>query len=319
MTSLETDIAKGAALIREGKLVAFPTETVYGLGADAGNDAAVAAVFAAKERPPHNPLITHVAALAHAEALGRFTRPATALAHALWPGPLTLVLERTADCAVSPLASAGLDTIAVRIPAHPIAHALIAKAARPIVAPSANISGRVSPTLAQHVRDGLQERIAMVIDGGPANVGLESTVVQASEDRVRILRPGGIAREDIAALIAPLELEVDAGPHAPNAPRSPGQLAGHYAPRARVILDVVWPRFDVGLLAFGGLVPRHPGPVRNLSPRGDLREAAANLFRMLHELDALGVETIAVMPIPQEGLGEAINDRLRRAAAPFHR
>ena len=319
MTSLETDIAAAAELIKDGKLVAFPTETVYGLGADATNEAAVAAVFAAKERPRNNPLITHVAGLQAAEALARFNRPATTLARALWPGPITLVLPRGADCPVSPLACAGLDTIAVRVPAHPIARALIAAAARPIVAPSANISGRISPTTADHVRDGLGRRVALVIDGGPAKVGVESTVVQATDTQVRILRPGGVERETIASLIEPLGLRLENGADDSDAPLSPGQLAGHYAPRAHVILDVLWPRFDVGLLAFGGTVPRHPGPVRNLSPRGDLKEAAANLFRMMHELDECGVETIAVMPIPEEGLGEAINDRLRRAAAPFHR
>jgi L-threonylcarbamoyladenylate synthase len=317
MSVAESEIAAGAALIREGRLVAFPTETVYGLGADATNDRAVAAVYAAKGRPLHNPLITHVTSIDAALRLAGFNAHALRLAETFWPGPLTLVLPRRPDCAVSLLASAGLETIAVRIPAHAMARALIDHAGVPLVAPSANPSGRTSPTLAAHVREGLGSRVALIIDGGPSSVGIESTVVRSTGDRPTLLRPGGVPREAIVDALGGISLAAD-GEDA-SRPHAPGQIEGHYATKARIILDVVWPRFDVGLLAFGPTVPRHPGPVRNLSPGGDLVEAAANLFRMLHELDATGVETIAVMAIPRDGLGEAINDRLVRAAAPFHR
>jgi L-threonylcarbamoyladenylate synthase len=312
----EAELERAAQLLRHGKLVAFPTETVYGLGADATNDAAVAAIYAAKGRPKFNPLITHVGSLAQAQALGIFNADAERLARKFWPGPLTLVVPRRADCAVSMLASAGLDSIALRVPSHAVAQTLIAKSGKPIVAPSANPSGSISPTLASHVREKLQGRVAMVLDGGPCPVGIESTIVKCMGGEPVLLRPGGTSTSEIETVLGkPLLLEtMKAG-----RPDAPGQLEQHYAPRAKVILDVVWPRFDVGLLAFGPEVPRHPGPVRNLSASGDLEEAAANLFRMMHELDATGVETIAVMPIPQEGLGQAINDRLARAAAPFHR
>jgi L-threonylcarbamoyladenylate synthase len=312
----EAELERAAQLLRQGKLVAFPTETVYGLGADATNDAAVAAIYAAKGRPKFNPLIAHVGSLAQAQALGIFNADAERLARKFWPGPLTLVMPRRADCPVSMLASAGLDSIALRVPSHDIAQKLIARSGKPIVAPSANPSGSISPTLASHVRERLQERVAMVLDGGPCPVGIESTIVKCMGGEPVLLRPGGISTSEIEAVLGkPLLLEtMKAGQ-----PDAPGQLEQHYAPRAKVILDVVWPRFDVGLLAFGPQVPQHPGPVRNLSASGDVEEAAANLFRMMHELDATGVETIAVMPIPQEGLGQAINDRLARAAAPFHR
>jgi len=312
----EAELERAAQLLRQGKLVAFPTETVYGLGADATNDAAVAAIYAAKGRPKFNPLIAHVGNLAEAQALGVFNSDADRLARAFWPGPLTLVVPRRADCPVSMLASAGLASIALRVPSHEVAQTLIAKSGKPIVAPSANPSGAISPTLASHVGERLSGRVAMVLDGGPCAVGIESTIVKCMGGEPVLLRPGGIGTSDIETVLGkPLLLEtMKAG-----RPDAPGQLEQHYAPRAKVILDVVWPRFDVGLLAFGPQVPRHPGPVRNLSASGNLEEAAANLFRMMHELDEVGVQTIAVMPIPQDGLGQAINDRLARAAAPFHR
>ena len=316
MTASEQQIQQASDLLRAGKLVAFPTETVYGLGADATNDQAVAAVYEAKGRPSFNPLITHVASLDAARQLGRFNQDASTLAGAFWPGPLTLVVPRAERCAVSMLASAGLATVAIRIPAHPLAEALLRHVERPLVAPSANTSGRISPTLASHVRADLGGRVAAILDGGPCPVGVESTVVACVDDQPRLLRPGGLERNGIEAR---LKRPLQEAPDQPNAPLSPGRLAGHYAPRARVILHVIWPRYDVGLLAFGPDVPQHPGPVRNLSATGDLREAAANLFGMLHELDDTGVQTIAVMAIPDTGLGEAVNDRLRRAAAPFHR
>ena len=312
----EAELERAAQLLCQGKLVAFPTETVYGLGADATNDEAVAAIYAAKGRPSFNPLIAHIGKFAEAKRLGLFNADAERLAQKFWPGPLTLVVPRNMNCSVSLLASAGLNSIALRVPSHEVAQRLIGLSGRPIVAPSANPSGSISPTLASHVREQLPGRVAMVLDGGPCPVGIESTIVKCMGGEPVLLRPGGLKTVDIEAVLGkPLLLEtMKAG-----RPDAPGQLEQHYAPRAKVILDVVWPRFDVGLLAFGSDVPRHPGPVRNLSASGNLEEAAANFFRMMHELDDTGVETIAVMPIPQEGLGQAINDRLARAAAPFHR
>jgi L-threonylcarbamoyladenylate synthase len=316
MTISEDEIGKAAQLLQAGRLVAFPTETVYGLGADATNDTAVAAVFAAKGRPTFNPLISHVDDAGKAMALGRFNPDARRLADAFWPGPLTLVVPRTQHCPVSMLASAGLSSIAIRVPSHPIALALIRQADRPIVAPSANPSGGISPTLASHVVSGLGGSVAMVLDGGACSIGIESTVIKCMDGEPVLLRPGGLKKIDVEKILGKMLLieAMKAG-----RPDAPGQLEQHYAPRAKVILDVIWPRFDVGLLAFGPKIPRHPGPVLNLSDRGDLKEAAANLFRMMHDLDETGVQTIAVMPIPNEGLGEAINDRLMRAAAALHR
>jgi L-threonylcarbamoyladenylate synthase len=273
-------------------------------------------VFAAKGRPTFNPLISHVADAGKAMQIGRFNADAQRLSEAFWPGPLTIVVPRTDQCPVSMLASAGLSSIAIRVPSHRVALALIRQADRPIVAPSANPSGGISPTLASHVVNGLGDRVAMVLDGGACSIGIESTVIKCMGGEPVLLRPGGLKKTDIENVLGKMLLieAMKAG-----RPDAPGQLEQHYAPRAKVILDVIWPRFDVGLLAFGAQVPRHPGPMLNLSDRGDLKEAAANLFRMMHELDETGVKTIAVMPIPNEGLGEAINDRLVRAAAPFHR
>lgn len=311
----QTTIEEAGRLLRAGRLVAFPTETVYGLGADATNGRSVAAIFETKGRPRFNPLIVHVPDLAHAEEIAVLTPPARALAQAFWPGPLTLVLKRQPEAAVSDLVSAGLDTVAVRVPGHPVAQALLAATGRPLAAPSANRSGRVSPTRAQHVLDDLDGLVAMILDGGATAHGLESTVLDATrEDAVTLLRPGAVPRE---AIEAALGQTLTAGPVSGDAhPSSPGQLASHYAPDAALRLDADDVRPGEALLAFGTPVPKASGPSINLSPSGDLIEAAAGLFAALRALDNTGAATIAVMPIPERGLGEAINDRLRRAAAP---
>jgi len=312
-------IAEAARILGAGGLVAFPTETVYGLGADATNAAAVARIYAAKGRPSFNPLIAHVNDAAAARALARFDAAAETLANAFWPGPLTLVVPKSAACPVAELATAGLDTVAVRVPAHPVARALIAALGRPVVAPSANRSGHVSPTTAEHVLADLAGRIDLVLDGGPARVGVESTILLCLDGAVTLLRPGGLAREAIERAIGRQVAEARIAADEGEAPLAPGMLASHYAPRAALRLDADEVRPGEALLAFGPALP--PGAERsaatlNLSPRGDLIEAAANLFSHLRELDRAGVASIAVMPIPREGLGEAINDRLSRAAAP---
>jgi len=303
-------IARGAEIIGAGGLVAFPTETVYGLGADATNDHAVAAIFAAKERPTFNPLIVHVSNLTVAEQLVQFTPLARQLAAAFWPGALSLVLPRKSNSGISLLASAGLDTIAVRVPAHPITQSLLAAAKTPIAAPSANASGKISATKAQHVSDELKDKVDLILDGGSAKLGIESTVLAVNGHKVILLRPGALSREAIEAIAGPLFLPTR------DTISSPGQLASHYAPDAALRLNVLDPKFNEAFLAFGSDVPASAQVARNLSPSGNLQEAAANLFAMLRELDASGMEHIAVMPIPETGLGEAINDRLRRAAAP---
>ena len=306
-------IAQAARCLKSGGLVAFPTETVYGLGADAGNGEAVARLYAAKGRPRFNPLIAHVASLAAARKLARFSADAEKLAAAFWPGPLTLVLPKRPDCPVADLALAGLDSVALRVPAHPLAQALLAEFGGPVVAPSANRSGHVSPTSAAHVLADLRGRIDMVIDGGPCTVGVESTIVAClgtSLGEPSLLRPGGVAREDIERVLGrALALAATSD----EAPLAPGMLSSHYAPRAKLRLDADAPRAGEALLAFG---PDAPPSALNLSPRGDLIEAAANLFSHLRALDASGAAAIAVMKVPHEGLGEAINDRLARAAAP---
>jgi L-threonylcarbamoyladenylate synthase len=304
-------IAQAAALLRSGQLVAFPTETVYGLGADATNARAVAAIFEAKGRPRFNPLIVHIPSLDAASTVGRLTVIGRELATAFWPGPLTLVLKKAAHYRVADLATAGLDTIALRIPAHPIGQALLSAAGVPIAAPSANRSGHVSSTTAAHVEADLGDKVAMILDGGATPVGLESTVVDVTGDTPVILRLGGIAREDIARVLG---RGVAVAGDQNVAPSSPGMLARHYAPATRLRLDARDVRDGEALLGFGKDLPRHSGPTTNLSPSGDLVEAAANLFAALRMLDAAGATAIAVMPIPAYGLGEAINDRLRRAA-----
>lgn len=300
-------IAAAAVLIRAGRLVAFPTETVYGLGADAGNEQAVAAIFAAKGRPRFNPLIVHVPDLAAAAALAVLDARARRLAEAFWPGPLTLVLPRRAGARLSLLVSAGLDTVALRAPGDPVAQALLAAAAVPIAAPSANRSGTISPTRAEHVAAGSIGDVAMILDGGPCRIGIESTVLDLSREPAAILRPGGVTAAAIAAVIGPLANAGD------GAIRSPGMLTRHYAPLRPLRLDAREARPGEALLAFGPDWP--PQTALNLSPGGDLREAAANLFAMLRALDRPEFTAIAVMPIPEDGLGAAINDRLRRAAA----
>jgi L-threonylcarbamoyladenylate synthase len=307
-------IEAAARCLGLGGLVAFATETVYGLGADAGNGEAVARLYAAKGRPAFNPLIVHVPDAAAVRRLATFDEAAERLAAAFWPGPLTLVLPKRPYCGVADLALAGLDSMAVRVPAHPVAQALLKAFNGPLVAPSANRSGHVSPTSAAHVLTDLRGRIDMVLDAGPCAVGVESTIV-ACLGEPTLLRPGGTAREAIERALG----HALAVPQvADEAPRAPGMLASHYAPKARLRLDADAPRADEALLAFGQAAP-FAGRTLNLSPRGDLIEAAANLFSHLRALDASGVKCIAVMKVPHEGLGEAINDRLARAAAPKSR
>jgi L-threonylcarbamoyladenylate synthase len=312
-----SEAARAAAqCLAAGGLVAFPTETVYGLGADATDGAAVARVYAAKGRPAFNPLIAHVADLVAARKLARFDDTAARLAQAFWPGPLTLVLPKAPGCPVSDLATAGLDSIAVRVPDHPVAHALLEAFGKPVVAPSANRSGHVSPTTAAHVLADLRGRIDLVVDAGSTAVGVESTIV-ACIGEPTLLRPGGLPREAITALLGhPLqETALLQAVEEDEAPLAPGMLASHYAPKARLRLEATSVAPGEALLAFGP-APEHSGAMLNLSLRGDLVEAAANLFSHLRALDATGATAIAVMPVPQQGLGEAINDRLRRAAAP---
>lgn len=304
----DRSIARAGDIIREGGLVAFPTETVYGLGADATNDRAVAAIFAAKGRPQFNPLIVHVPDIASAEEFVVFTPAARELAKAFWPGALTLVLPRKSDARLSLLVSAGLDTVAVRAPSGDIARRLLRAAQRPIAAPSANLSGRISATTAQHVAEELGDKVQIVLDGGPTTFGIESTVIGFEGDRAVLLRPGAIGRETIEQTTGPLAA-------AGATISSPGQLASHYAPNAPLRLNAINVREDEALLAFGTPL-KGAKIVANLSPSGDLAEAAANLFAMLRQLDRSGAKLIAAMPIPEHGLGEAINDRLRRAAAP---
>jgi len=307
-------IATAARVIRDGGLVAFPTETVYGLGADATNGEAVARLYAAKGRPSFNPLISHVATEAAARRLAHFDATADALARTFWPGPLTLVLPKAAGCDVSDLATAGLDSIAVRVPDHPVARDLIAAAGKPVVAPSANVSGHVSPTTAEHVLADLRGRIDLIVDGGATTVGVESTIVACLGEPI-LLRPGGLSRAAIEKAVgrplASREVHADSG----EAPLAPGMLASHYAPRAFLRLNAADVAPGEALLAFGP-AQANAAIVFNLSPSGNLIEAAANLFSHLRLLDQAGATRVAVMPIPNEGLGEAINDRLRRAAAP---
>ncbi|MGL4291814.1 MAG: L-threonylcarbamoyladenylate synthase [Phreatobacter sp.] len=304
-------LTEAGAILRAGGLVAFPTETVYGLGADATDGRAVAGIYEAKGRPSFNPLIAHVAETADALALGRFDPHAERLAQAFWPGPLTLVVPVAAGCPISDLARAGLDTVGLRVPDHPAAHALLRAAGRPIAGPSANRSGHVSPTDADHVLADLDGRIDAVVDAGPTEVGVESTIVACLGGVPVLLRPGGVSRAAIEAVIG-LPLAV----HARETTIAPGMLASHYAPKAGVRLDATSLEAGEALLAFGDHVPDGATVMLNLSPSGDLAEAASSLFGHLRALDAAGAGRIAVMPIPLDGLGEAIRDRLVRAAAP---
>jgi L-threonylcarbamoyladenylate synthase len=303
-------IARAVTLLRASGLVAFPTETVYGLGGDATNECAVAAIFEAKSRPRFNPLIVHVPRLAEAEALAVFDDRARRAASRFWPGPLTLVLPRRSDSGLSLLAGAGLDTVAIRVPGHPVAQALLRAADRPIAAPSANRSGRVSPTTAAHVAEELGDRVALILDGGRTPVGLESTVLDLSGVAPALLRPGGVTLEELTEFLGPIAEPVL------GSPKSPGTLPSHYTPSLPVRLEAIEARPSEALLAFGPEVPPGFVEVLWLSRYGDLAEAAANLFAMLRRLDRPTFAGIAVTPIPERGLGRAINDRLRRAAAP---
>jgi L-threonylcarbamoyladenylate synthase len=315
----QAGVAEAARCLAAGGLVAFPTETVYGLGADAANPAAIARLYAAKGRPLFNPLIAHVADLQGARRIGQFDAAAGALAQAFWPGPLTLVLPKRGECEVAELATAGLETIAVRVPAHPVASAILRAFDKPVVAPSANLSGHVSPTTAAHVQSDLEGRIDLIIDGGGGvAVGVESTIVGCFE-RPMLLRPGGVPRDQIeralgrSLALPPVDTESDSGQ-----PLAPGMLASHYAPRTKVRLNATSVAPGEALLALGhARIAGHDqaAAVLNLSESGDLAEAASRLFGYLRKLDASNARAIAVMPIPSHGLGEAINDRLRRAAA----
>ena len=305
-------IARAARLLAAGKLVALPTETVYGLGADATNDDAVRAIFSTKNRPANNPLIVHVASHDAARRLAAFDAQAEALARAFWPGPLTLVLNRADDCPAVTRVSVGLPTIAIRVPDHPVALAIITASDRPIAAPSANPSGRVSPTTAHHVVELLGDDVAAIVDGGACRVGLESSVVSLAGDAAQLLRPGGTPQDDIEAVIGRLARPASAIENAPL--ESPGQLSRHYAPNSPLRLNAADVDGDEALLAFNRPIPDGAAMCRNLSPTGDLDEAATNLFTMLRDLDRHQFKSIAVMPIPDTGLGVAINDRLSRAA-----
>ncbi len=307
-------VAEAARLLRDGQLVAFPTETVYGLGGDATNERAVAAIFEAKGRPQFNPLISHVLDAAEARKFVLWDETAEKLAARFWPGPLTLVLPRSPGSTISLLATAGLDTVAIRAPSHPVAQALIRATGRPIAGPSANRSGAVSPTRAEHVAESLGDRIPLILDGGPCLVGVESTVLDLTSAVPTLLRPGGATREAIEAIIGPIAVS-DALPSGDSARKSPGQLESHYAPARQLRLNATSVGPDEGLLAFGPAVPQGAMLTYNLSQSADLGEAAANLFSMMRMLDRPGIGRIAVMPIPETGLGLAINDRLHRAAA----
>ncbi|MCX7357930.1 MAG: L-threonylcarbamoyladenylate synthase [Alphaproteobacteria bacterium] len=301
-------VARGAEVLRAGGLVVFPTETVYGVGADATNPHAVARIFAAKGRPQFNPLISHVLSLADAERHGELHPVARALVVKFWPGPLTIVVPRRAESPVAELACAGLATIALRSPSHPLARELLAAFGGPVVAPSANRSGHVSATTAAHAAADLEGAVDLILDGGPSSVGLESTIVAIGADgHATLLRPGAIGREAIEVISGSL-----ASPTS-GAIAAPGMMESHYAPRARIVLDASTPPPGAVYLAFGA--PASAGGL-TLSASGDLTEAAANLYAHLRALDATGADTIAVAPIPGGGLAEAIRDRLARAAAP---
>ncbi len=331
-----TLVDKAISLWRSGELVAIPTETVYGLAADASNGHAVAKIYAMKSRPQFNPLIIHVADVATAKRYVEWNAAAQSLADAFWPGPLTLVLRRRADCSISELASAGGDTLAIRIPSHPVALQLLAAFGGGIAAPSANRSGRVSPTTAEHVRAEFGDALTLIIDGGACDVGLESTVVDVSGNGAAVLRPGAVTREMLATALREA-VAVEFGVHSVSGPlgeqgvspqgvggkappanemlKSPGMLASHYAPSIPVRMEARQVAADEALLAFGAAPLSGAGAMRNLSASGDVVEAAANLFAHLRALDDSRFRAIAVMPIPNTGVGEAINDRLARASA----
>lgn len=303
-------LADAADLLLAGELVAFPTETVYGLGALASNSGAIARLYQTKGRPAFNPLIAHISDAEAAFRLGKPTQLAETLAAAFWPGPLTLVLEKKPDCPVSQLATAGLDSIALRVPANPLARQLLAQLGAPIVAPSANPSGQLSPSTADHVAAGLGGEVRLILDGGPCEKGLESTIIDARSDRPVILRPGPVTAEMLTALGQPSS---PGQPISSGQPISPGQLASHYAPQKPLRLNAITAQQGEWLIGFGRLAPACDV---TLSESGDLTEAAARLFDLLHAADAADCQRIAIAPIPEDGLGAAINDRLRRAASP---
>lgn len=310
----DASIKRAAELLRAGRLVAFPTETVYGLGSDATNGQAVAAIYAAKGRPLFNPLIIHVADVAASDALIEWNDTARLLATTFWPGPLTLILPRKDSARVSLLASAGLDTLAVRVPSHPVAQKLLRAVGVPIAAPSANASGKLSPTAPIHVAQSLGDQVDLILAGGRTQIGVESTVVNMTGPRPIIMRPGGITREQLTMILG-YDIDVIDKTN-DQAPTSPGMLASHYAPNLPVRLNVDAPDDNEAFLSFGPDSLIKGGAARlNLSPTGDLGEAAANLFAMLRELDNPAYHAIAVAPIPTTGLGAAINDRLLRAAS----
>jgi L-threonylcarbamoyladenylate synthase len=305
LPSSDPAIREAAALIAEGLPVAVPTETVYGLAADATSGEAVARIYAAKGRPGFNPLIIHVPDLAAAEAIGRFDDLARTIAAAFWPGPLTMVVPRQPSSSVASLATAGLETIAIRVPAHPAMRTLLAATGKPLAAPSANASGTISPTRAEHVLKSLGGRIPMILDAGPTGIGLESTIIAVEEGHIRLLRPGPITAAELTDLTG-----TKVGAATGESIEAPGQLASHYAPTKPLRLDARDRREGEWLIGFAS-----EGDA-SLSPGGDLIEAAARLFDLLHEADAGPARSIAVAPVPESGLGIAINDRLRRAAAP---
>ncbi len=328
LTASEENLAKLAKLLSQGEVVAFPTETVYGLGADASNEEAVAKIYAIKNRPSFNPLISHYSS---AEKAWKDVIPnelAYKLAEKFWPGPLTMILPKSKNSRISSLATAGLDCAAVRVPAHPVAMGLLEKLDIPVVAPSANPSTKLSPVSAEHVLNSLGKKLDYILDGGECEVGLESTVIDLTMDTPVILRAGVITEEEIIAVILSphggrkdpdCKTPGSSRPLAPqdgNSLKSPGMMEKHYSPNVRLRLTTNNPQPNEALLAFGSEnIPQGFSFIKNLSPGGNLQEAAANLFKYLHELDAMNVSGIAVMSIPDEGIGVAINDRLRRAAA----
>lgn len=307
------NIQKAAELLSKGELVAFPTETVYGLGADACNDLAVASIFEAKGRPSFNPLIVHFPSIEAAAVHVEFNEMALELAQKFWPGPLTLVLPTKPGSNISKLCSAGLPTLAVRVPNGETAQSLLNSFDNPIAAPSANRSGHLSPTTADHVAQSLNDSISFILDGGSTKVGLESSIVDCSSAVPKLLREGGLSREDLETLVE-LEIATTAGNQ--TSPSSPGQLLSHYAPSKPIEINARQANFQAGVIAFSDNDLDHSGHVLNLSPMGDLVEAASNLFAYLHEMDRRATSEIVVVPIPNHGLGRAINDRLKRAAEP---
>ena len=301
-----TNYTAAIELLSAGELIGLPTETVYGLAADATNADAVAKIFALKNRPQFNPLIAHVSSMDMALAQAEFSGKALQLADAFWPGPFTMVLPKSASNTICDLARAGLETQALRFPAHSVAQEVFAAFGKPIAAPSANISGHVSPTSAQHVRDEFGENLSLVLDGGSARIGLESTVVAVLNDEVTLLRPGSISKDNVEAVVG----KIGSSLHDDNAPKSPGMLSRHYSPEARLRLNVTSPEAEEAYLGFG---PASVKTTLSLSEAGNLTEAASNLYAMIRELDH-SFDAIAIAPIPEDGIGAAINDRLRRAA-----